>query len=200
MSDDPEPLILGIDPGLKVSGVALLRRKELLEVDLVTLPPLGGVFASVRGTLMGVKILEWIDSMEFAPDIVVVEGQQIYKTGAANPGDILALAHVSAAVASGAHARGSFVALPPPRKWKGNEPKGINQARTAECLHIPYVFSRPDIPIRVTEWPPSCKRPRKLPSKHVKEIMDAAGLAIWGWRERKRICSDGGLACSLRPV
>lgn len=118
-------VLVSIDPGLRVSGVAVFADKKLVRAAAVHNPN-----RTERGLQawidMAVEIKDWVGSVE-AVGVLVIESQQIYRGLKVNPDDILQLTGVSAACAMGIPAERYVSYLP--REWKGQVPRTIYSNR-----------------------------------------------------------------------
>lgn len=123
------PVVIGIDPDSKTTAWAAVSGSTLKSVGIFKTPKARTVAAMLR--LLAPAIESMLLSEQ--PDLVVIEGQQIYRDSAAPPEDIIKLAHISGGIAglvAGLVAPGPKIAIPTPKEWKGSTPKPINQSRS----------------------------------------------------------------------
>ncbi len=182
------PKILAIDPDLHATGLAWYRAPDWhvavakVPKDLTGLYAAAAMGEAIRGVLMH-------DFSSFN-DLIVVEGQQIYKGGdkaTQNPTSIMHLSHAAGAAigaAMGLNQHAQYV-VPTPQTWKGSVPKDKHQARTFIKLGWDYEF-------RAGYCVPTDFRGRiserfKFNAGDWKHVGDAVGLAYWAAQEIKRI-------------
>jgi len=173
-------MFVGIDPDLHNLGFALVDAEgHVLKVNVVRVPK------SFKGEeAVAEMISEAPRNLDFwVPEEVcrrgftaAIEGQQIYYgKSQVRPDSLLLLAQVAGAAACAMRICGaSTIILPRPRKWKGEVPKPIHQARILSRLGWAYKktqgYSYPTDPpkhlgsLRPEEW---------------KHVVDAIGLALW---------------------
>jgi len=170
-------MFLGVDPDLHNTGLAIADKNgNIVWVGCCSVPRdckgSNAVIAMAKAldeTLANYKMLH-----------VVVEGQTINFKQTRNPGDILHLAHVTGIIVGLLAPRGWLsLFIPTPREWKGQVPKQIHHQRILDTLGWKYnvhpgycVPINPPvdmgIPLKGTQW---------------KHVVDAIGLARWGWKE-----------------
>lgn len=112
--------------------------------------------------------------------VFVVENQQAYGQGKADPNDLIRLSHVAGAAAGAAAFRAGRVLFPRPRVWKGGVPKGVHQGRVLDQIGWGYQFNGPKRPVTKVEVPEGVKLLGEIPEEHWSEVVDAIGLALWG--------------------
>ncbi len=148
--------VMGVDPDLRYCAFSVVSG-DSLETSIFEAPR-REVQAMIE--VLAEKLSGLLDI--YQPDLVVIEGQQIYlKGGKARPDDILKLAQVAGACAAlcAAHYCKPKIIIPKPGLWKGQVPKIIHQRRLCEKHGIEH-----------TDWP----------KKHRSHAIDSAGLAYWG--------------------
>lgn len=175
-------IVLGIDPDLHTTGMAVVRSDmKLLAVAVARVP------SQIKGEVAVVKMSEvcnfFIEHMvaEHHITTIVVEGQEIYLGKTRNPKSILQLAQVAGSCLG---RTGCCSIIPEPKQWKGSIPKYIAQGRFLERVGIQDYevcgsgssrYCRPaqeevsDVffhgEIKGSDW---------------KHISDAVGLGVWG--------------------
>jgi hypothetical protein len=172
-------LALGIDPDLHNTGISFCSPEGVIYAGCVTVPRhLKGEDAI---TEMARNLAAAFEILTAAPDIVVVEGQQLYTTGPskhARPQDIVHLANAAGAALGVAYASypSTVCLLPKPSQWKGNVPKGIKQQRILTAAGVTEVVGdkKKAMPIDIPEWGKGIKRSQWT------HVIDAIGCAQWG--------------------
>jgi len=168
--------VVGIDPDLHNTGVAIILDGVVESVNVCRVPKSLKGEAAVQAMLkqLSVDLPLWLEGVSFHG---VVEGQQIYYgKSKVSPDSILLLSQVAGGASAILHAIcATSVTMPRPRKWKGEVPKPIHQARVLSRLGWLYKktqgYSYPTNP-------PS--RLNKLRPDEWKHVVDALGLAMWG--------------------
>ena len=158
-------IAVGIDPDLHNTGIAVVEsparggKFTILEAHIAKVDR---EYTSLHAVLDSIKgIHKWSCHTTHKPDIVVIEGQEIYAGKTKNPESILRLAQVAGA-AVGISQTIEHRYLPRPKEWKGSVPKNIHQERIrAQIANLD---------------PVTCWRPKSAHS----HLWDAVGLAIWG--------------------
>lgn len=178
---------IGFDPDSHATSWGALEYVQgsmprVIGVGVVKVPASYKGFRAVREMAREMQKAE----LPFTPDILVVEGQQIYEKGKAKPDHILQLAQVAGGVFS--HCLGRWPRaesyLPRPMQWKAQVPKRVHQARVWEKLgfetsghgHTQHGYSSPKDGGKI----PTYGRVTRSDWKH---IGDAVGLALWGIEE-----------------
>lgn len=174
--------VLGIDPGTRRTGFAVLDGLEVKGVACAATP------SSLKGRD---AVLHMVPNLELCmlklffedptePDVIVVENQAVHHGTTKNrsrPQDLILLAQVAGAALAYAvyfwdKARVEF---PTAHEWKGGVPKTISQARSYSKVGIKYKkTSRYTYPTDPPEWANGIKKAEWA------EIGDAIGLAIYG--------------------
>lgn len=172
---------LGIDPDMHHIGVAVVSRTGVEAIDII------GQSGNPRGEKAVIGMAECLyDSLAtivtgFSIDKVVVENQNLYLKGKANPGSILRLGQVAGMCVMAARMclPEAEILMPSPQLWKGSVPKEIKHKRILASLdwHFKEVNKRiiPTVPddlvgisqIPLTQWT---------------HVIDAMGLAKWALR------------------
>ena len=166
------PRYIGIDPDTKNTAVALVDIGGRVEkLGIVKAPGYLEMLAELPAQLS-----QFVEGSQIVG--AVVEGQEINYRFTKRPNDIVKLAQVAggcAAVLSGLLPEVPRVAIPVPKRWKGNVPKQIHHGRILRRQGWGYEkagtkesgYCVPtDSPFRFgkTEW---------------KHLVDAIGLACW---------------------
>lgn len=169
-------IALGIDPDTRYTGMALVTLDKVLAIggirsDNGLIPMCQRIFHGIREAMVLAR-----------PDVIVVEGQQIYRNTRVDGNNVLQVAAVAGAALAVTEGC-SKVLLPRPRDWKGQRPKGVDQKNTLRHYGWKFLDNGPT-------HPPSWTVPAGLktfgdpiPVRHKKEIVDAMGLARWGLDE-----------------
>lgn len=168
---------LGIDPDTAFTGMALVDHDKVLAIGGTSSP--SGFMSMCQRIRFHIRQAMLITGRI---DVVVVEGQQVYRKGRVDANGLLKVAMVTGA-ALGATEGCDRVFCPKPREWKGNRPKGVDQKATLR--HYGWAFKdlgpeRPplwEVPAGLAEFGDP------IPLKHKKEVADAMGLALWGLNE-----------------
>jgi len=158
--------VIGIDPDYHNTGVVTIENGRITEVRELTVP------ASVKGEYAVhdmIGELVWLDTLTEFPRLVVIEGQEVYanKTEAKNA--VVGLAHISGAAAAMSTHVGSDWLMPLPKEWKRNLDKKASQKNIMRRLGFGYDELANHLrPL----WPWDIK---------TSHVIDAAGLALWGY-------------------
>ena len=185
-------ICLGVDPDLHNTGWALVESGDSPVVLAVGVAKVSGRY---KGTDAIVRMSKSFYSSVLIsdlddPDLVVVEGQEIYVgKSKARHSDILSLAQ-AAGVCLGLLAHCYPSLLPKPKEWKGEVPKQTHQSRVLQKLHGDWTWekigSQKDGYCNVTSAPSHLSTLNKTAWKHV---IDAIGLACWGLSKGSRSAS-----------
>lgn len=173
-------IVLGCDPDLHHTGLALLRDGKPIALGVALAPPhlkrvdaVLGMCAALPDALSDLFLQAgWTNR---GADRVIVESQQIYY-GKSNvrPDDLILLAQVAGACCT----LGSFLAddirLPKPNQWKGSIPKMVKQRRILDKLGWGHLCTK------TTVKPKHCPLDLKLTGTNWSHVLDAIGLAQWG--------------------
>lgn len=187
MSKRGSPRILAIDPDLHATGLCVWRQPDIYVATVKVPKEVEGFYAA----LMMVDRIRHVlmrDVTTFI-DIIVVEGQELYRGSDAdtkNPKSIMHLASAAGAAASQcmALAPHAQVLMPVPQRWKGSVPKQIHQARIYEKLGWGHLIrSGYCIPSN-----PKCEVGNlfKFNPGDWKHVGDAVGLAQWAQMQFER--------------
>lgn len=185
--------VLGIDPDTKGTGLALTTSRHR---DRGTVLALGCAFehghspprSEVRKTRGLVDQLERVEELILAMnsiaqehddpiDLVVVEGQQIYRKGRADPNGILRLGHVTGAALLVAGRLNAIPLLALPRLWKGQAKKEVTWERAMRWLRWEYERSATRFDFTI---PTDVRLIGRISRGHRKEVLDAIAIAHWG--------------------
>jgi hypothetical protein len=175
-------LTLGVDPDTVAPGLALADRERVRKIGNPSLPP-------DRHEALRLYIQQFIGASALmnllAPiGTLVVEGQEIYRGSMANANDLLKVAHIAGAALSVGGFSKKILVLP--KKWKGQQPKGVSQKATLE-----HYISKGQA------WEYRDNGPDKTPTilaipldvvvvgeiQDWSEVLDAMGLALWGSKQ-----------------
>lgn len=180
-------MILGIDPDLHNTGLALADAHRVYAVRLVTVDKnlkgedaviaMCAALPPVMASLLGSGV-----------EGIVVEAQELYLGGDApkgKPEDLFNLANVTGAALS-VVVQGPARRRPLPKEWKGQRPKSVHQASV--CLKLGWAFERrADYVVPhfhedalVRGYPTPDGADEIMPLGNWKHVMDAVGLALWG--------------------
>lgn len=171
-------IVLAVDPDTKCSGLAVAGPDKLYAVGAVKVPDDKVGRRRTQGMCfdLSAAIVTLAMNCGVKVDRIVVEGQEVYARGRANPNNLVLLAAVTGAALSAAYTVTSDVVWALPKEWKGQQPKGVNQRLTAIHYGLGFEFHGPKIPVTVTEIPEDVKSLGKIPRGHWKEVMDALGM------------------------
>lgn len=127
-------LILGIDPGTRGTGWAVLQASPTRILAVGILKPKGGPVASViRQLLPPIEMI--VD--KWKPRLTIIEGQHFHPGGASPAKHILKLAQTAGGIAGMVMAScESLVTIVGADEWKGQTPKRISQSRTYAKLGV----------------------------------------------------------------
>jgi hypothetical protein len=179
MHEGPIPIVvstvLALDPDTKGSGWAYLQGGKIEAVGVIS-PSEKGLKGSLAAIAMAGMINYTLTKLP-PVDLAVVEGQEVYRNGKADANNLLLLALVSGAALATMSSRAKLMVCPRPKEWKGGAPKGAHQARILDEIGWKYDFQGPKVPPKVRETLEG------IPPEHVKEIVDAIGLALWGLKK-----------------
>ena len=172
--------VIGVDPDTKCTGFALVVDGKATAVGVFDIRHLKvkGREAAIQ---MGADLSLFFQDISFTPTLSVIEGQQIYRKSKADGNDLLLVALVSGAAAGSAALNSQATVIPRPKDWKGQQPKGVNQSRTLDRLGWSYSFDGPKRPVRDVVIPEDVNVVGEIPPAHMKEVLDALGLALWGY-------------------
>lgn len=183
-------LALGLDPDSHASSWAILAlnpgggEPELLEVGVCSVAKSQKGAKAVTGMAGELVLLR----TKHAPQIIVVEGQQIYARSRAKPDSILQLAQVAGAAVAAMRIKfpSAQVLIPRPGEWKGDVPKRIHQARLWNRLGVEYESRGTPAAGYAVPKGLSCEGAGKVKRADWKHLADAVGLAEWGLRRGLR--------------
>ncbi|MCZ2418690.1 MAG: hypothetical protein LC123_02445 [Burkholderiales bacterium] len=173
------PYVLGFDPDLHNSGIAVVRR----EGDSYRVVALA--VAKVPRTIThDAAVLAMVDALpRVAPDYVVVEGQEAYRgrSGArAKPEDLIRLAHVAGAALRlyGNHLDLTHKEIVLPKVWKKQTKKEWKHARI--CTALGWASEpRAGWALPTGPEPERLEEEFNIYGKQWSHVLDAIGLAIW---------------------
>lgn len=147
--------IIGIDPGINNTGIAVSEDGKIKEVYLISRKGKHGVGFNICDQCCKIKNI-------FRKELfstVAVEFPRIYPNSPERHNDIVDLAAMAGALTQ-ALSYGTLI-LPYPRDWKGTVPKKIHNERILKKIPELEVFLKP------------------YPKTKHEHIIDAAGLALW---------------------
>jgi len=156
---------LGIDPDLHHAGIALLNSKSGEGRLWVAKAPskLKGEEANVamaQSLRHIVLVLGWVDSVDSVDSVeIVIESQKIRPGTSVNPQDIVMLAQAAGVAVGVLSGLSDNISLVQPQDWKGSIPKEAHHAVIREHYRIEKGQLGP----------------------HESHLLDAVGLAAWGW-------------------
>lgn len=168
-------LILGIDPDLHTTGVAVLDTEcKTIEVGVAHVSPKRrGDNAIVD---MSEALEDLMDCMTMFGDISIIEKPELYRGGKASPKSILDLAMVAGIATGHCTAISKKTVLVTPKVWKGSVKKEVKHERILREAGISYqVKGGTVIPEDVASVSP-------VKAKDWTHCIDAIGLAYWGWK------------------
>ncbi len=177
------PTILGIDPGTKKIGIAVVRDTTLIHIDIAK----GKNQIATIDNLS--TIIDDCDCSHYGITTVVIESQQYYledQEKKSKPEDLIKLAFMSGAAAAFCtqYLPNSKIVQVFPKVWKGNVPKHIKQKRILTKLNIPIShYMKTMCPVPDVSTGMHCKNMLKVNDGDWRDILDAAGLALWGLEE-----------------
>jgi len=149
--------IIGVDPGVNNTGIAVLSSKTKTVVHTLLIKR--GCEAYEANIMQQViTFCKLLDKNVFA---IAVEYPRIYPKTAERANDQMDLAGVAGAYLGAAAAKGIYGYVYYPRDWKGNTPKKISNARILKRL--------PSLAHCLENFPGG---------KH-EHIIDAAGIALY---------------------
>lgn len=152
--------LLAVDPGKNALGWALFRNGILERCGY----EVGG------SPLENARQLEANLGVSFYPDILIVEGQQVYGYSKIDANDLLPLAECVGAVKALMTGTHTEIVHPVPSEWKGNVAKKVFTNRIREIIkarpHDQAVVNR-DL--------------KAIPESLKHNPMDAIGLGYWNY-------------------
>lgn len=180
-----ERVTVGFDPGVKCSGFAVMNGPNVVAV---------GVIDTSNVRARGLRAVEFqaravgnvfqTALQGEAGALLVVEGQQFYedkskkRKNRANPDTLIKLATVSGA-ALGAWQGDSRLVRP--SQWKGQKSKGVHHNQILKGLGWDYVWLGKVKPVEEFTVPKGVAVMGEIHKKNAKEVLDAIGLAQWGY-------------------
>lgn len=159
--------LLAIDPGVRVAGYAIYKRKELLRCGLVEAP---SKISQIEAIIHNCKQILWawneVYGINSIPEFLVIERPQIYQQAflKGDPNDLTWLAYMGGILTSQFNCEKPF--LPLPREWKGQVDKEVMNNRILESL-----------PKREKEYVIMTLQEIKSSLRH--NVLDAVGLGKW---------------------
>ncbi len=177
------PVIIGIDPDLHCTGVAITQGTTLISAHVAKVPTQvkgDKVKGAAAVNAMALAVADLLGELNLRYDMAVIEGQQIYSGKTRKPESILLLAQVAGSCLSLAQFYANRCEVPLPRTWKGTVIKYIHQRRTFERLCIPcHLHDKPKDPNQWFCYPVDLTT-HGLKRGEWKHVADGAGLALWG--------------------
>lgn len=179
-------LTLAIDPDTRCTGIALVDLEKVHAVGVVDVSRFAGngrerTVAMCCSIDAALAKFPWHTFMR--PGRCYVEDQQVYGTGSVDANNLTLLAKVSGAAVAACGLISRDVRLVYPREWKGSRPKGADHKATLDHYGWSYEFKGPKVPCEVTALPGDVEVIGTIPAGHMKEILDAMGLGLWGARQ-----------------
>jgi len=176
------PQILGIDPGTKKIGLAVVEgvaKPTLIYVDVAK-----GI--TQLNTLYNLSLKISYIGLNYNITEIVIEGQTYYieeQKKKSKPEDLIKLAFMAGGAAANCiHTFGASldIVVPFPREWKGNVPKSIKQDRILHKLRIPIARRmKTGCPVPDVNTGMHCKNMCMVNDGDWFDILDAVGLALW---------------------
>lgn len=125
--------VLGIDPGLRATGVALYENGTW-HTDTIRVTPTKDLAWRVWAITYDVQEFASYDCCDCNIDLLVIEHMQIYpgRKQKGDPNNLIKLAMIEGAIIGTVDH--SQALLPTPRAWKGGVPKKIHHKRIRERL------------------------------------------------------------------
>lgn len=174
------PYVLGFDPDLHNSGIAVVRPKpdgyEIVALAVAKVP---------RTITHDAAVLAMVDALPYVGyhTHVVVEGQEKYRgvSGAqAKPEDLIRLAHVAGAALRfyGAHLDLTHKEIVLPKVWKKQTKKEWKHARICSALRWAYA-PRAGWALPTGPEPRRLEEEFDISGKQWSHVLDAIGLAMW---------------------
>lgn len=123
-------------------------------------------------------------------DVIVVEGQEVYFNRLVSADAMIDVAQVAGAIAAVALAHSpdhATVHIPQPKKWKGQQPKDVNQGYTFQHFGLQYATAGGKDPYC---YPTGCANAARIKGFHQvnmsdwEHIADAAGMARWAHKQQ----------------
>ena len=176
--------VVGVDPDTKVTGWAMVTDGKVTAVGVVDIRE-KGLRGQEAAAYMS-KVLTHVLIRMPEVDLGVVEGQQVYRGSKVDANGLLKVAAVSGAALGALGLRSHLLEFPTPRMWKGQTPKGAHHARILNDQGWEFEFQGPKKPPKITSVPDHVKIVGpEIPVGHWKEVVDAMGLALWGWKKHQ---------------
>ena len=131
MATEGVGIIVAIDPGVKVAGWAIFKKKRLWRCGIA------------RGK-------QWADTVDALPrltsEVTVVEHPVAYPRSSVNPNGLIKLGIMAGAAAKAFDA--IEIMMPTPREWKGQTPKAIHNKRVLAKLTLKElkIHNKADVP------------------------------------------------------
>lgn len=158
-------MVVAIDPGVHVCGLAAFVEGELVHAELTT--GLGGQIHPLLEVVDGVEhaLKTLTTGLEMQVETLIVEKPQVYEARLqkGDQRDLIDLAIVVGCILDRARPYATSALLVHPHDWKQNTPKDITAARVEKHLS-PEEYAR-------IEWPSANS------SRH--NVYDAIALGLW---------------------
>lgn len=175
---------LGIDPDMHHIGVAIVSRTGVEAIDIIGQP------GNPRGEKAVIGMAECLyESLAtfatgFFIDKVVVENQNLYLKGKANPGNILRLGQVAGMCVMAARMclPEAEILMPSPQLWKGSVPKEIKHKRILASLDWSWAETGLEGKKIIPAVPDNLIGISQIPLSQWTHVIDAMGLAKWALR------------------
>jgi Holliday junction resolvasome RuvABC endonuclease subunit len=169
-------IFLGIDPDTKHTGLAVVKATPLsrmhteFEVLKVGVAEAKGRLVQDRLVEMAMEIDLFVDGIfrMFDVNSCVVEWQKLRPNKEKNPNAILDLTGVAGMAVAACWQEGGKVHTPIPSEWKGTVDKQIHQKRILKAITLNTECGF-----------------KQLKRTHLSHVVDAIGLAMWGFEKFK---------------
>lgn len=177
--------VIGFDPDLHNSGVAVFKDGHLEAVDLVTIPKelKGRTAALAMASAVAHRLsrlrtdLSWDGDIDYNGAIrLAAEYMKVYRGGGEKAADLINLSFITGAAC--AMFNPDEVRVPLAAEWKGQVPKRIHQARTLKGEGLEYTVQGKNRDLFRVDWGPVWPDPPKALGKQ-SHVIDAVGLGRW---------------------
>jgi len=178
----PNPVALGIDPGLHHTGIAVVDRDCIRLVGVLTHKHDKGIDAVMSmAQLIQRELYTRLVSLTCCIEHVVIEDQEIYRSRTKNPMDILRLGQVAgAAVGAALTYTWGNIHVVAPKVWKKQTPKDIHQERVLARYGVTARRVSPTQGCVPVAWPGALPvGAAELSERQWNHAIDAIGLARW---------------------
>jgi Holliday junction resolvasome RuvABC endonuclease subunit len=184
-------ITIGIDPDLHATAIAIVIDRRLTHVKVAKVGR--SITGSDAVTAMAERLATLAEGNQVYPDLLVVEGQQIYVGKTKDYDSILRVGQVAGAALASLAKFTKQCLLPRPNDWKGTLPKHVCQGRALKHLGIGFEVlggstehgSKNEsfcVPSSYFGGPPKVQvvGGTAITVPDWKHISDAVALAVWG--------------------